>query len=140
MISNRAAAFAVITALFTGLLLSLALRPPGGGDAGPVAAKAGDMQVRLDWRIPVSFATTMPVLGDAPVWLRDFLQSATDGAVALRIYEPGELVPAFSISDASRREPKKQRRVFSPAAHPTRQCPSSPARFEPRARPRSSRS
>jgi TRAP-type mannitol/chloroaromatic compound transport system substrate-binding protein len=44
----------------------------------------------------------MPVLGDAPVWLRDFLEKATAGAIALRIFEPGELVPAFSISDAVR--------------------------------------
>ena len=44
----------------------------------------------------------MPVLGDSPVYLTSTLKAASGGAINLQVFEPGEIVPAFSITDAVR--------------------------------------
>jgi TRAP-type mannitol/chloroaromatic compound transport system substrate-binding protein len=44
----------------------------------------------------------MPVLGDNPVYLTQMIKAASGGAIDLQIFEPGEIVPAFSITDAVR--------------------------------------
>lgn len=105
-LSFRAAAVTVIVAFLAGLGGSLALRPPGeyrppigmqhgGADGGPAA-------VQFRWRVPVAFATNLPALGDNALYLSDTLRAVSDGAVRLDIFEPGEIVPAFSITDAVR--------------------------------------
>lgn len=106
MLSNRAAAVAVATAFVTGLIGSLALRP-AGGDGAPAAAAAATDAVTpgiraIHWRLPVSFQSTMPVLGDNPIYVVEQIRAMTSGAFDITIYEPGELVPAFSITDAVR--------------------------------------
>ena len=58
--SNRAAAVAVIVAFVVGLIGSLAVRPPGGG-AGGASATSGGVALRVNWRVPVVFQTTLPV-------------------------------------------------------------------------------
>ena len=101
MISYRAAAVAVIVAFVAGLIGSLALRPPGGAGS---ASSAGNFEsaVRVRWRVPVSYAANLPVLGENPVYVADAVRRASNGAVRLDLFEPGELVPAFSIVDAVR--------------------------------------
>ncbi|MEM9743899.1 MAG: TRAP transporter substrate-binding protein [Pseudomonadota bacterium] len=108
MISYRAAAFAVLIALLSGLLGSLALRPPGSattaasaGGAG-VAAEGSRSGATHRWRVPGAFQTTMPVLGDNILYVTEALESASGGAFDFTVFEPGELVPAFSITDAVR--------------------------------------
>lgn len=104
-ITNASALTAVLVAFAVGLLASLAIRPPGGagngGEAagGSVAAEAGP---RIHWRLPLSFQTTMPVLGDNPIYVTEMLRSASAGAVDIRIFEPGEVVPALGITEAVR--------------------------------------
>lgn len=103
MISHRAALVAVIVALLTGLLGSLALRPPGVrsvANSGENSASA--VARRINWRVPISISSSLPVLGEAPVYLADTIYAASRGAVKLNLYDPGEIVPAFSISDAVR--------------------------------------
>ena len=109
-VSNRAAAVAVIAALGVGVLASLAIRPPVAGPAanGQVQAGAAAAHLaagaapRIRWRVPLSFQTTMPVLGDNPIYVADMLRRASGGALDLRLFEPGEVVPAFGISEAVR--------------------------------------
>lgn len=103
-ISNRAAAVAVILALGVGVLASLAIRPPHRGDHSQVQVDGAVASAapRIHWRVPLSFQTTMPVLGDNPLYLADMLHRASAGAVRLRLFEPGEVVPAFGISEAVR--------------------------------------
>ncbi len=110
MISNRAAAVAVIVAFSVGLLASLALRPVGagrlgasGGDtkAGHVASD-GVANVRARWRVPSAFPTNTPLVGESTIWLSERLLGASGGAIRLDIYDPGELVPAFGLVDAVR--------------------------------------
>ena len=103
-ITNTSAAFAVAIAFLTGLIGSLALRPAGGpvaSDSGG-SASTGEVVRRVHWRLPLSFQTTMPVLGDNPIYVTESLRAASGGAVDIRLFEPGEVVPAFGISEAVR--------------------------------------
>ncbi len=104
-ITNGSAAVAVIVAFLVGGIGSLALRPTGGADSesgGEQAATAGEPQRRIHWRLPLSFQTTMPVLGDNPVYVINMLRRASNGAIDMRPFEPGEIVPPFAISEAVR--------------------------------------
>jgi TRAP-type mannitol/chloroaromatic compound transport system substrate-binding protein len=103
MISNRAAGLAVCVAFFAGLLASLALRPPGEGATGYDTGDAdSSSERRIHWRLPISITSTTPILGQVPGWVTAMLDAASSGAVQLDVYDPGELVPAFSITDAVR--------------------------------------
>ncbi|MGI9325177.1 MAG: TRAP transporter substrate-binding protein [Pseudomonadales bacterium] len=104
MLSHRAAGLAVVVALFAGIIGSLALRAPGGSGAETVAGGSGpgNAPARISWRVPAAFQSTMPVLGDNILYVTGALEAATDGAIHLKVFEPGELMPAFSITDAVR--------------------------------------
>ena len=102
-VSNRAALFAVVTAFVVGTVGTLAIRPVHAPDAGSLAsAQTQTSPARIAWRLPIVFQTTMPVLGDNPVYLTQMIKAASGGAIDLQIFEPGEIVPAFSITDAVR--------------------------------------
>jgi len=94
--SNRAALAAVFTALAVGMLASLAIRP------APMAGEGEQLQhgSSLRWRVPVAFATNLPALGDNSVYVAEQVEALSDGRFRIEIFEPGELVPAFSIVDA----------------------------------------
>mgnify|MGYP000187854256 CR=1 FL=1 len=101
-ISNRAALFAVMVAFIVGIIGSLAIRPVHV-PAYALSQNESDKQpARIKWRLPVVFQTTMPVLGENPVYLTDAIREASRGAIDLQVFEPGEIVPAFSITDAVR--------------------------------------
>ena len=103
-ISNKAALFAVAMALAVGFITSLAVRPVHIGTSqsldSPETQSAS--QVRIRWRVPVVFQTTWPVLGDNPVYVSQMIKEASRGAFLLDIFEPNEIVPPFSITDAVR--------------------------------------
>lgn len=103
-LSHRAAGVAVLIAFLTGLIGSLALRPPGGTEAAadPAAAAGFGTDTRLRWRVPVAFATNLPALGDNALYVSETLRAVSGEAVRLDIYEPAEIVPPFSITDAVR--------------------------------------
>ena len=100
-IGHRAALTAVIVAFIAGLVGSLAIRPPGSV-VHTVAVTEGGRTQRIHWRMPVAFQTTMPTIGDNPVYVSDTVNTVSGGAVYLEIFEPGEVVPAFNILDAVR--------------------------------------
>jgi TRAP-type mannitol/chloroaromatic compound transport system substrate-binding protein len=96
--SSRAALTAVLTAFFVGLLASLALRPaPNRIDPDSVGPAR---EVR--WRVPVAFGTNLPALGDNALFVGERIEAISGGLFRVEIFEPGELVPAFSIVDAVR--------------------------------------
>lgn len=106
VLSFRAAAVAVVVAFTVGLLGSLALRPPGE-HRSPIGLQPGSadtepVAVQLRWRMPVAFATNLPALGDNALYLSDTLRAVSGGAVRLDIFEPGEVVPVFGITEAVR--------------------------------------
>ncbi|MGY6635183.1 MAG: TRAP transporter substrate-binding protein [Alkalilacustris sp.] len=60
----------------------------------PAPADAMD---RVRWQVPMSFASTLTALGDTMPWVADQLRAVSDGAIDLRVAEPGAIVPALSI-------------------------------------------
>ena len=106
-LSLRAVVVAVVIAFGSGLLGSLALRTPGapaataGSDAGGPEAGAAGVQA-LRWRVPVAFGSNLPALGDNILYVRDALQATSRDALRFEIFEPGEIVSAFAITDAVR--------------------------------------
>jgi TRAP-type mannitol/chloroaromatic compound transport system substrate-binding protein len=101
-ISFRALLGAVVTALIVGMVATLAIRPPGKSAIQTVDANATGLRERLHWRVPSAFGTNWPVHGDIFTAVAEYLESATDGANKLELFEPGELVPAFGITEAVR--------------------------------------
>jgi TRAP-type mannitol/chloroaromatic compound transport system substrate-binding protein len=103
MNSNKALLVAVSVAFSCGLVGSLAIRPVDSAQTvQQMSSKDGELAQRINWRVPVSFSSAMPVLGEPPLYLRQQLDLVTRGAIRLQIFEPGEIVPAFSITDAVR--------------------------------------
>ena len=75
---------------------SMAIRPPSReiGEGNRVEAAA------IRWRLPLAFGSNLPALGDNPVWVAEQIGLASSGELRVEVFEPGELVPAFSIVDA----------------------------------------
>ena len=98
-LSNREVLVAVVVALAAGMLLSLALRP-----ARPIVASedATTASRAVRWRVPVAFGTNLPALGDNVLYVSKQASAASGGKLQLDVYEPGELVPPFAITDAVR--------------------------------------
>jgi TRAP-type mannitol/chloroaromatic compound transport system substrate-binding protein len=100
---SRAFLIGTLVAFVVGVLGSLAIRPPGSAPpAAETATNSGVQASRYRWRMPVSFSSTMPVLGDNPVYVADQIRKSSSGGIDITIFEPGEIVPAFSITDAVR--------------------------------------
>ena len=52
-------------------------------------------------KIPTAFSTALPTLGDSIVKFKEFVEAASEGTIKIKIYDPGKLVPAFEILDAT---------------------------------------
>ncbi len=98
--NNRSALVAIVTSFAVGLLASLALRD----DAPLVERRLGEekQQVRIKWRVPIAFSTNLPALGDNIVYVSETLEKASNGRVILDVFEPGMLIPPFSITEGVR--------------------------------------
>lgn len=55
---------------------------------------------KLLLKTPIAFGSHLPALGSPIVWVADQLQTVSDGAVKMKIYEPGKLVSPPEILDA----------------------------------------
>ena len=51
-------------------------------------------------KTPIAFATTLPGLGTTIKWIGDRIDTASNGSLKMRIYEPNKLVAPFEILDA----------------------------------------
>jgi TRAP-type mannitol/chloroaromatic compound transport system substrate-binding protein len=65
---------------------------------GSVAQAAENVR----WKVPVAFGTNLPALGDNINYVAEALNAASGGTVQFKVFEPGKLVPPFSITDAVR--------------------------------------
>lgn len=103
-ISNRAAVIAVSIAFAVGLIGSLAIRPVDKLPTTDARLQQSDtdLPTRVDWRLPIVFQTSMPVIGENPIYVSQIIRDASAGAIQLNLFEPGEIVPAFAITDAVR--------------------------------------
>jgi TRAP-type mannitol/chloroaromatic compound transport system substrate-binding protein len=101
MVSHRAALVAVLVALITGVVFSLALRPPGATPKPTMGEKPASQQ-SIHWRVPLAVPQTLPVSGEIPVYVADRLAASSNEAFRLDLYDPGELVGAFGVTGAVR--------------------------------------
>lgn len=99
--NNTTALIAIVIAFLVGLVGALALR---SGDAGSDNRMAHDTDrpERIHWRVPVAFSTNLPALGDNVLLVSERLRAATDGRIDLEVFEPGMLIPPFSITEGVR--------------------------------------
>lgn len=102
MFSKRAAIVAVVIAFVAGLAASLAVRPPGAQARVAATPDEGGEPVRIRWRVPLSAPRNLPGSGETPVWLAESLLAASGGGVVLQLFDPGEVTPAFAVTDAVR--------------------------------------
>ena len=99
--SARSVVLAVVVAFLVGIVASLAVRPPG--ERAPQGTVGGDAKsVRDYWRVALSAPRSLPGSGETLIWLADTMGRASNGAFVLDLYDPGEIVPAFSITEAVR--------------------------------------
>jgi TRAP-type mannitol/chloroaromatic compound transport system substrate-binding protein len=101
-LSNREAVVAISIALITGLIASLALRAPSKPSPDTADTAGTGIARNVRWRIPVAFGTNLPALGDNAVYVAEQVRAASGGSLQLDIFEPGELVPPFGITEAVR--------------------------------------
>lgn len=99
--NNRTALFAVAVAFCVGVLGALALRSSNESAQISVvdADGSGNSLNPINWRVPVAFGTNLPALGDNILYVSDTLNRATNSRIAFNIFEPGMLIPAFSITE-----------------------------------------
>ncbi|MGB2331414.1 MAG: TRAP transporter substrate-binding protein, partial [Pseudomonadales bacterium] len=94
--TNRTALTAVLIAFTVGVVGALSLR---SSDSVNQSAEGQD-RPQINWRTPVAFGTHLPALGDNIVFVAEQLERSSQGRVNLEIFEPGLLVPAFSITES----------------------------------------
>jgi TRAP-type mannitol/chloroaromatic compound transport system substrate-binding protein len=63
------------------------------------AASPADAFDRVRWQVPIAFASTLTALGDTMPWVADQLRALSDGAIDLRVAEPGTVIPALAVFD-----------------------------------------
>ncbi len=98
--TNRSAGFAIVVAFVVGLFIAASLRSQDPKNiAGVESTEVGRS---VNWRVPVAFGTNLPALGDGILFVRDSLNESSRGRVSLQVYEPGMLMPAFSITESVR--------------------------------------
>lgn len=103
MISKRAFYLATAIAFVAALILARSIEVLSGRDATlQTATDASGQPVRVRWRMPLSASRSLPGAGETPIWLSETLLKASQGAFVLDLYDPGEIVPAFAITDAVR--------------------------------------
>jgi len=95
--NNRTATFAVVVAFLVGLVGALALRSNNAVQL-PVMVDSRTL-AKIHWRVPVAFSTNLPALGDNILYVTGALKRATGGRIELEVFEPGMLIPAFSITE-----------------------------------------
>ena len=106
--NNRTALIAIVFAFLAGLIGALALRTGSGLEESvdpAVASSRLEMPTqrrKVSWRVPVAFGTNLPALGDNILLVAEMLESASAGRVHFEIFEPGMIVPPFSITEGVR--------------------------------------
>jgi TRAP-type mannitol/chloroaromatic compound transport system substrate-binding protein len=101
-LSNREAIVAVSVALLTGAISTLALRSPPAAVPGQPGEPGALVGREVRWRMPVAFGTNLPGLGDNALYVAEQIRTASGGNLRLDVFEPGELVPPFGITEAVR--------------------------------------
>ena len=103
MFSKQALLTAVGAAFVFGLVASLAVRPPSAPPVGAAQSNVDSKVVeRIRWRIPLSSSRNLPGSGETQLWMAEAVGKASAGGIHFQLFDPGEIVPAFAITDAVR--------------------------------------
>jgi TRAP-type mannitol/chloroaromatic compound transport system substrate-binding protein len=100
--NNRSASIAIVIALLVGIVGALSLSSRSPVSEVESQSLEGQSNPAIQWRTPVAFGTNLPALGDNILYVAKALKTATEGRIRLDVYEPGMLVPAFSITESVR--------------------------------------
>ncbi|MEX2326877.1 MAG: TRAP transporter substrate-binding protein [Pseudomonadales bacterium] len=87
-------------AFTAGLIGALALRT--SNDHTVQTSDSDEPLAQVRWRVPVAFGTNLPALGDNILHVSKRLETATAGRIRLEVFEPGTLIPPFSITEGVR--------------------------------------
>ena len=93
--SIGAALLAILVAFIVGVITSLTVRPPVKTITADGEAAATE---KVRWKVPVAFGTNLPALGDNILYVSQALKEASGGNILWEVFEPGKLVPPFSIT------------------------------------------
>ena len=94
---------AVVVAFLVGAIATLAIRPPTQAVVeGIDTAEQTRASSTVSWRVPISFSSNWPVLGENILYVADTLESNSAGSFKFLVAEPQEIVPPFEIVDAVR--------------------------------------
>lgn len=96
--NNRTALFAISVAFFVGVIGALSLRGTDSNNSS-LTSDTGQPQSTIHWRVPVAFGTNLPALGDNILDVSAVLDAATNGRIKFQVFEPGMLMPAFSVTE-----------------------------------------
>lgn len=61
---------------------------------------AAQAQENINWKVQAVFSTHLPGLGDPIKWVTANLDRASGGKIKLDVYEPGDIVEPFEITEA----------------------------------------
>ena len=100
MFSSRSIIFAVAIAFAAGVIVSLALRPSSSTKIKQVTTNGQEQVIRHKWRMPLSASRSLPGAGEQPTWLTQKVKTISKGTFIIDMYDPGEIVPSFAITDA----------------------------------------
>lgn len=65
-----------------------------------ILASTVNAQDRVRWQMPSAFPSNLPAIGTPATKLVETLGNISENNVQLKLYEPGELIPAFEILDS----------------------------------------
>lgn len=101
MFSSRSIIIATTVAFIAGMVATLAIRDTGNQ---PIAEVDDTVEtvIRYRWRVPMSAPRALPGTGETPQYLASALLKASGGEFVIDLFDPGEIVPAFAITDAVR--------------------------------------
>jgi TRAP-type mannitol/chloroaromatic compound transport system substrate-binding protein len=98
-VSPTALLIAVFVALAVGILVSLAIRPPGSVREDDAMSQSGGFE-QVRWRMTSSFTSNLPIVGPPPQRIADDLRAMSNGAFQIKTFDPGEIVPALEITES----------------------------------------
>jgi len=55
---------------------------------------------KITFKTPSAFGTNLPITGSTSVYFADVLEKVSGGNMKIKMFEPGELMPAFDIHQA----------------------------------------
>ncbi len=63
-------------------------------------ALAADKEKKILLKVPMAYPSKLPGLGTTILWMEERVEMLSGGTIKIKVYEPGELIPAFEMLDA----------------------------------------